>query len=138
MVKMTERTNMLNSDSIQKFKAGLRGELIERGSAHYDEARKLYNAMIDKRPLLIARCADVADVISSVHFARSNGLLTAVRGGGHNGPGLGSCDDGLVIDLSPMQGVRVDPVNRTVRAAGGCTQGGVDHAAHAFGLAVPA
>jgi FAD/FMN-containing dehydrogenase len=129
---------MLNATTIDKLKAGLRGELIQRSDSQYDEARKLYNAMIDKRPLLIARCADVADVISAVHFGRENGLLTAIRGGGHNGPGLGSCDDGLVIDLSLMNGVRVDPTNRTVRAGAGCTQGGVDHAAHAFGLAVPA
>jgi FAD/FMN-containing dehydrogenase len=129
---------MLNATTIDKLKAGLRGELIQRSDSQYDEARKLYNAMIDKRPLLIARCADVADVISAVHFGRENGLLTAIRGGGHNGPGLGSCDDGLVIDLSLMNGVRVDPTNRTVRAEAGCTQGGVDHAAHAFGLAVPA
>src|SRR5262249_18497488 len=91
-----------------------------------------------KRPLLIARCADVADVILAVRFARENNLLTAVRGGGHNGPGLGSCDDGLVIDLSLMKGVRVDPRTRAVRAEAGCTQGEVDHATHAFGLAVPA
>ncbi len=123
---------------IDKLKAGLRGELIQRGDPRYEEARKLYNRMIDKRPLLIARCADVADVIAAVRFARENELLTAVRGGGHNGPGLGSCNDGLVIDLSPMKGVRVDPENRTVRAEAGCTQGDVDHAAHAFGLAVPA
>ena len=129
---------MLNSITIDKFKAGLRGELIQRSDPHYEEARRLYNGMIDKRPLLIARCADVADVISAVRFARENDLLTAVRGGGHNGPGLGSCNDGLVIDLSLMQGVRVDPRNRSVRAEAGCTQGGVDHAAHAFGLAVPA
>src|SRR5215467_9022652 len=129
---------MLNTTTIDKFKAGLSGELIQRSDPHYEEARRLYNGMIDKRPLLIARCADVADVISAVRFARENDLLTAVRGGGHNGPGLGSCNDGLVIDLSRMTGVRVDPQNRTVRAEAGCTQGGVDHAAHAFGLAVPA
>ena len=113
-------------------------KLIQRGDPRYEEARALYNAMIDKRPLLIARCADVADVITAVRFAREHELLTAVRGGGHNGPGLGSCNDGLVIDLSPMKGVRVDPENRTVRAEAGCTQGDVDHATHAFGLAVPA
>jgi hypothetical protein len=129
---------MLNTTTIDKFKAGLRGELIQRIDPRYEEARKLYNGMIDKRPLLIARCADVADIVSAVRFARENDLLTAVRGGGHNGPGLGSCSDGLVIDLSLMQGVRVDPRNRTVRAEAGCTQGGVDHVAHAFGLAVPA
>jgi FAD binding domain/Berberine and berberine like len=123
---------------IDKFKAGLRGELIQRNDPQYEEARKLYNAMIDKRPLLIVRCADVADVIAAAGFGRENNLLTAVRGGGHNGPGLGSCNDGLVIDLSLMKGVRVDPANRTVRAEAGCTQGDVDHAAHEFGLAVPA
>lgn len=129
---------MLNTSTIDKFKAGLRGTLIQRADPGYDEARQLYNGMINKRPLLIARCADVADVIAAIRFARENQLLTAVRGGGHNGPGLGSCDDGLVIDLSPMKGVRVDPKHRTVRVEAGCTQGEVDHATHAFGLAVPA
>jgi FAD/FMN-containing dehydrogenase len=112
---------MLNTAAIDKLKAGLRGELIQRNDPRYEEARKLYNAMIDKRPLLIVRCVDVADVISAVRFGRENALLTAIRGGGHNGPGLGSCDDGLVIDLSLMQGVRVDASNRTVRAEAGCT-----------------
>lgn len=129
---------MLNTATIDKFKAGLRGQLIQRSDPDYEEARKLYNAMIDKRPLLISRCADVADVISAVRFGRENDLLTAIRGGGHNGPGLGSCNDGLVIDLSMMRGTRVDPSNHTVRAGAGCTQGDVDHAAHAIGLAVPA
>ncbi len=100
---------MLSDPAIQTFKAGLRGEFIQRSDPQYEQARKLYNGMIDKRPLLIARCADVADVIAAVRFGRENGLLTAIRGGGHNGPGLGSCDDGLVIDLSLMKGVRVDP-----------------------------
>jgi FAD/FMN-containing dehydrogenase len=129
---------MLSDTTIEKFKASLRGELIQPSDPGYEETRKLYNGMIDKRPLLIARCADVADVISAVRFGRENDLLTAVRGGGHNGPGLGSCNDGLVIDLSLMKGVRVDPANRTVRAGPGCTQGDLDHATHAFGLAVPA
>jgi FAD/FMN-containing dehydrogenase len=129
---------MLSDTAIEKLKASLCGELIQRSDEHYEEARKLYNGMIDKRPLLIARCADVADVISAVRFGRENDLLTAIRGGGHNGPGLGSCDDGLVIDLSLMKGVRANPANRTVRVGPGCTQGDVDHAAHAFGLAVPA
>lgn len=123
---------------IQQFKASLRGELIDRDDSRYDEIRSLYNAMIDKRPLLIARCVDAADVIRAVNFGRDRNLLIAVRGGGHNGPGLGSCDDGLVIDLSPMKGVRVEPHARTVRAEPGCTQGDMDHASHAFGLAVPA
>ena len=124
--------------TIANFEAGLRGQVIKPQDQGYDEARALYNGMIDKRPRVIARCADVADVISAVNFGRDNNLLIAIRGGGHNGPGLGSCDDGLVIDLSAMKGVRVDPTSRTVRAGPGCTQGDVDHACHAFGLAVPA
>src|SRR5438128_7687101 len=127
----------MGNEDPAKLKASLRGALIGRDDADYDEARKLYNGMIDKRPLLIARCADVADVIAAVNFGRDNGLLIAIRGGGHNGPGLGSCDDGLVIDLSAMKGVRVDPASGTVRAGPGCTSGDVDHATHAFGLAVP-
>jgi hypothetical protein len=129
---------MQDQAKISAFKAGLRGPVIEPKDAGYDEARALYNAMIDKRPRLIARCADVADVIAAVSFGRDNDLLIAIRGGGHNGPGLGSCDDGLVIDLSAMKGVRIDPASRTVRVGPGCTQGDVDHATHAFGLAVPA
>jgi FAD/FMN-containing dehydrogenase len=129
---------MTHETAIQTFKAGLRGQVFRQGDAGYDETRALYNGMVDKRPLLIARCADVADVIAAVQFGREQGLLTAVRGGGHNGPGLGSCDGGLVIDLSAMKGARVDPQERTVRVGPGCTQGDVDHAAHAFGLAVPA
>jgi hypothetical protein len=121
----------------ENLKASLRGAVIGRDDEDYDEARKLYNGMIDKRPLLIARCADVADVIAAVNFGRDNGLLVAIRGGGHNGPGLGSCDDGLVIDMSTMKGVRVDPATATVRVGPGCTSGDVDHATHAFGLAVP-
>ena len=101
--------------------------MIGRDHADYDEVRKLYNGMIDKRPLLIARCADVADVIAAVNFGRERKLAIAIRGGGHNGPGFGGVDDGLVIDLSMMRGVRVDPANRTVRVAAGCTTGDVDH-----------
>jgi len=115
----------------------LRGQLIGPEDAGYDAARALYNGMIDKRPRLIARCADVADVIAAVNYGREQGLLIAVRGGGHNGPGLGSVNDGLVIDLSTMKGVRVDPANKTVRVEPGCTSGDVDHATHPFGLAVP-
>lgn len=129
---------MLDQQLLENFQNDLRGELILAGDAKYDEARQLYNGMIDKKPALIARCTDVADVMRSVSFARENNLLLAVRGGGHNGPGLGSCDDGLVIDLSPMKGVHVDPARRIVRAEPGCTQGEMDHATHAFGLAVPA
>jgi FAD/FMN-containing dehydrogenase len=126
-----------DESAIEGLRAGLRGVLIQPSDENYDEARKVYNAMIDRRPALIARCADVADVIISVNFARENGLLLAVRGGGHNGAGLGICDGGLVIDLSQMKGVRVDPEKRTARVAGGCVWGEVDHATHAFGLATP-
>jgi hypothetical protein len=115
----------------------LRGRVIRPGDHDYDEARALYNGMIDKRPRLIARCVDVADVIAAVNYARDQGLLLAIRGGGHNGPGLGSCNDGLVIDLSLLKSVRVDPGSGTVRVDAGCTSGDVDHATHAFGLAVP-
>ena len=93
--------------------------------------------MIDRHPRLIVRCRDVADVITAVNFARDNDLLLAIRGGGHNAGGLGVCDDGLVIDLSRMKGIRVDPEARTVRVEGGCVWGDVDHATHAFGLATP-
>jgi FAD/FMN-containing dehydrogenase len=117
------------------LKSQLRGDLIQPGDANYDEARKLYNAMIDKRPAAIARCVDVADVMACVNHARSSGIRLAVRGGGHNGPGLGSCDGGLVIDLSRMRGVRVDPAAKTAEVAGGCVWGDVDHATHPFGLA---
>ncbi|HEX5155934.1 MAG TPA: FAD-binding oxidoreductase [Ktedonobacterales bacterium] len=127
----------LDNATVEGFRAQLRGKLILPGDAAYEEARKVYNGMIDKRPGLIARCVDVADVIASVNFAREHHLLLAIRGGGHNGPGLATCDDGLVIDLSEMKGVHVDPKQRTVRVAGGATWGEVDHATHAFGLATP-
>jgi len=122
---------------IRELKANLRGELLAPGDKEYDPVRKVHNAMIDKRPRLIARCVDVGDVITAVNFARQNQMLLAVRGAGHNGGGLGVCDDGLVIDLSRMKYTRVDPKARTVRAGGGCTWGDVDHATHAFGMATP-
>lgn len=117
--------------------ASLRGQLIAPGDTAYEAARKVYNAMIDRHPRLIARCADVGDVITALKFGRENGLLVAVRGGGHNAGGLGVCDDGLVIDLSPIRYTRVDPAARTVRVGGGSTWGDVDHATHAFGMATP-
>ncbi len=119
------------------FGAQLRGLLIHEGDASYDDARMVYNAMIDKKPALIAMCADVADVMRAVDFAASRGLELAVRSGGHHGAGLSLCDGGLVIDLSLMNGVRVDPEAKTVRVEGGATWGKVDHTTHAFGLAVP-
>ena len=123
--------------TVEQLRGSFRGELIQPTDANYDAARKVYNAMIDKRPRLIARCVDVADVIAAVGFGRENGWLTAIRGGGHNGAGLGICDDGLVIDLSRMKGIRVDPAAKKVRVEAGCVWGDVDHATHAFGLAAP-
>jgi len=128
----------LDANTIAQLEASLRGELIQPGDEAYESARRVYNGMIDKHPRLIARVIDVADVITCVNFARENGLLLAVRGGGHNGGGLGTCDNGLVLDLSLMKGIRVDPDSRTARAEGGCTQGEIGHAAAAFGLALPA
>jgi hypothetical protein len=129
---------MSNEATLDVLRAQLRGTIVQPGDAAYDEARRVYNAIIDKRPRLVVRCADVADVIASVNFARGNKLLLAVRGGGHNGGGLGVCDDGMVIDLAALRGIRVDPKARTVRVDGGCTWGAVDHATHAFGMATPA
>src|SRR5437870_3902306 len=128
---------MLNENSIKELKANLRGRLIEPGDKDYDDARKVYNGMIHKKPRMIARCADVADVIRSVNFARDNELLLAIRSGGHNAGGLGICDNGLVIDLAPIKYTSVDPAALTVTAVGGCTWGDVDHATHVFGLATP-
>ncbi|MFI5272186.1 MAG: FAD-binding oxidoreductase [Ktedonobacterales bacterium] len=136
---MATRVSAANLDeaSVAGLKAQLRGDLIGPEDAAYETARTVYNAMIDRHPRLIARCVDVADVMSAVNFAREHHMLLAIRGGGHNGPGLGTCDDGLVIDLSGMNGVHVDPARRTVRVEGGCTWGKVDHATHPFGLAAP-
>ena len=127
----------MSDQATSTFEKSLRGRLVRSTDADYDAVRALYNGMIDKRPRLIARCVDAADVITAVNFARNEGLLLAIRGGGHNGPGLGSCNDGLMIDLSTLKSVRVDAASRTVRVDPGCTSGDVDHATHAFGLAVP-
>ena len=129
---MTENESRLNT-----LKANLRGELIQAGDESYDAARKVYNSMIDKHPAAIARCADVADVITAVNFAREHDLQVSIRSGGHNAGGLGVCDDGLVIDLALLRYTHVDPKTGRVRVGGGCTWGDVDHATHAFGLAVP-
>jgi FAD/FMN-containing dehydrogenase len=133
----TDSGALPNKSTIAEFKQSLRGELIQLGDKNYDEARKVYNAMIDRRPGLIARCVDVADVITAVNFGRENNLLVSVRGGGHNAGGLGVCDNGLVIDLSLINYTHVDPAARTVRVGGGCTWIDADHATHAFGLATP-
>ncbi len=136
-VKEKQAGIALNEAMIQEFRAGVRGQVIGPNDEGYDAARKVFNGMIDRRPALIARCADVADVMAAVNFARDNRLTVSVRGGSHNVTGFAVCDDGMVIDLSPMKGVWVDPARRVVRAEGGCTWGDVDHATHAFGLATP-
>lgn len=126
---------MLNTTDTARFEQCLHGRLIRPEDADFDEARTLYNAMIDKRPRLIVCCANVADVMAAVRFGRQSGLPTAIRGGGHNGPGLALVDDGLVIDLSAMKGIRVDADARRVRVEPGYCWGDVDHVTHAFGLA---
>ena len=128
---------MRSESAIKEFGVSLRGELILPTDPAYDSARKVYNGMIDKRPALIAKCNDVADVITAVNFGRENDMLVSIRGGGHNAGGLGICDDGLVIDLSNINYVRVDNKSKTIRVGGGTTWGDVDHATHPYGLAVP-
>jgi len=121
----------------QSLKSIFQGELLEPADGGYNEARQIWNASVNKRPALIARCTGLADVVAAVNFGRTNNLLTAVRGGGHNVGGRALCDDGLVIDLSRMRAVHADPANRTVRVQGGATLGDVDRETHVFGLAVP-
>ena len=127
----------LGQEELAALRSKLRGDLIQPGDAQYEEARKVYNGMIDKYPALIIRPTDVADVSSAVHFGNEHGLDIAVRGGGHNGPGFGTVEGGLVIDLLRMRGIRVDPEAKTVRVEGGANWGDVDHATYPFNLAVP-
>jgi FAD/FMN-containing dehydrogenase len=127
----------MDAIEFEQLQSRVRGPIVRPADPAYESTRKVYNGMIDKRPAVIVRCADVADVIAAVDYARTNNLLTAIRGGGHNGGGLGTCDNGLVIDLSLMRGVRVDPIVRTAQVAPGSVWGDVDHATHPFGLAVP-
>lgn len=128
---------IIQDSLIDEFRNQLRGELILPQDANYDDVRAVYNGMIDKRPAITAKCADVTDVVCAVNFGRENNLLVSVRGGGHNAGGLGICDDGLVIDLSNIRYTHVDTMAKTIRAGGGCQWGDVDHAGHTFGLAVP-
>lgn len=128
----------LDTHLIDEFASKIRGEVILPNHANYNNARKIYNGMINRRPGVIVKCVDVADVIYSVNFGRENHLKVAVRGGGHNGGGLGICDEGMVIDLSGIKYVRVNSKDKTVRVGGGNVWGEVDHATHAYGLAVPA
>jgi len=122
-------------ERIENLKASLRGEGLRSGDEAYEAARHVWNRMIDRRPALIARCAGTADVVQAVNFARVNNLAVAVRGGGHSVAGHGVCDGGLMIDLSGLKGIRVDPARRTVRAEPGVTWGEFDHETQAFGLA---
>lgn len=129
---------VISKTTIQEFRASLRGEMLGSNDSDYESARKVFNGMIDRRPALIVRCAGVADVISAVRFARDYQLLVSVRGGGHSGPGFAVCEGGLMIDLSRMKSVRVDPAGQTgptVRAEGGVTWGDFDFETQAFGLA---
>ncbi|UCG62259.1 MAG: FAD-binding oxidoreductase [Candidatus Zixiibacteriota bacterium] len=127
----------VDTSTLEKFSAWFRGEIFKAGDPGYDQARTIWNAMIDRKPGLIARCTGVADVIAAVKFARENNLLTAVRSGGHNIAGKAVCDDGMVIDLSPMRWVRIEPQNRLAHVGPGATLGDFDHEAQAFGLATP-
>jgi FAD/FMN-containing dehydrogenase len=134
---MTTTSAALATAPYDELAAALRGDLITPSDPDYDEARAVYNAMIDKHPAAIALCRDAADVVACVRFGRAHGLTLAVRGGSHNAAGLGVWDDALVIDLSLMRSATVDPANGTVRVDGGCTWGDVDHATVGFGMATP-
>ena len=128
----------LSREAIKKFRESVRGDVLSPGDAGYDAARKLWNAMFDKRPALIVRCAGTADVMQSVRFAREQDLVVSVRAGGHSLAGKSVCDDGLVIDLSHMKGIRVDPVRGTAQAQPGLLLSEFDHETQAFGLATTA
>ena len=128
----------MSAIDIQSFRSVFQGQIFEPADLGYNEARQIWNASVSKRPTVIARCSGVADVIAAINFGRANNLLTAVRGGGHNVGGRALCDDGLVIDLSPMKSVFVDHATRRVRVQGGATLGDMDRETHVFGLAVPA
>ena len=121
--------------TIEQLRERVRGEVISPHDEGYEQARRVFNAMIDRRPRVVVRCANAGDVMAAVNFAQGNKIDLAVRGGGHSVPGFGTCDDGVVVDLSRMRAVRVDPRARTARAEGGATWGDFNHATHAFGLA---
>ncbi|WP_406421115.1 FAD-binding oxidoreductase [Streptomyces sp. NBC_00873] len=127
----------MDSATLEAMRAALRGPVIGPQDSEYREARTIYNAMIDRRPAAVVRCADAGDVMAAVDFVRGKGLELAVRGGGHSGAGLCLVDDGITLDLSPMRWAHIDPAARTARVGGGTLLGDLDHAAHAFGLATP-
>jgi hypothetical protein len=134
----TDAEDELNRAALGALEESFRGQLVRQFHSDYDAQRKIWNGSIDRRPALIARCAGVADVIAAVRFAREQGLLVALRSGGHSYPGLSVCDAGIVIDLAQMNGIRVDPEARTARAQAGVLLGEMDRETQAFGLAVPA
>src|SRR5260221_7199174 len=127
----------LQETAVEQLRTTFRGLVISPGDPDYDAARRVHNGMIDRYPRVIAQCRDVADVMTALAFGRANGLTIAIRSGAHSVSGMGTVDDGLVIDLSPMKGITVDPSARTVHVETGCTWGDVDHATHAFGMATP-
>jgi FAD/FMN-containing dehydrogenase len=135
MASTFSQTMEVKMATLEEFKSNLRGHLLRPGDALYDEARKLWNGMFDRRPAIIVRSAGVADVIAALNFARDSGLRVAVRGGGHSFPGHSVCEGGLLVDLSPMKGIRVDPARRTVRAQAGVKWLEFDHETQRFGLA---
>ncbi|MFD6926503.1 FAD-binding oxidoreductase, partial [Streptomyces sp. NPDC059944] len=129
--------SMTSAEAVRRELSGFEGQLIGPDDSGYDEARAVYNGMIDRRPALVARCTGPQDVARVIGLARDQGLPLAVRGGGHHGAGLGTCDDGVVLDLSPLKDIEVDPAARTVRVGGGCVWGEVDRATNEHGLATP-
>ena len=124
-------------DMIETLTQAVRGRVVTSTDPDYDEARAVYNGMHDRRPVAVVQCSDAADVMAAVAAGRENGLELAIRGGGHSVPGFGTVDDGLVIDLAPINNIRVDPRNKVAWVGGGATWGDVDHATYPFGLAVP-
>src|SRR5215211_3867773 len=137
MTAIATKNQTISAEALEQLRGAVRGTVVTPDDPGYDVARIVYNAMIDKRPALIVHCVDVADVMQGVTFAGMHDLPICVRGGGHNAAGLGTCDDGLVIDLSRMNAVHVNPTTRRVLVEGGALWGDVDHATQPFGLAVP-
>ncbi len=135
MITNSGAATVVQASTVQALQASVHGTVIRPGDADYERARKTWNGMIDKHPALITRCTEVADVVAAVRFARDHDLLVDVRGGGHSLPGFSVCDGGVVLDLSPMKGIRVDPVNCTAVAQAGLTWGEYDRETQVFGLA---
>jgi FAD/FMN-containing dehydrogenase len=137
ITSLSGEETILAEDAVENLKGQIQGDVLLPSDDDYDQARKIWNGMIDKRPALIVRCTGPADVIDAVKFARTHNILVSVRGGGHNVAGNALVDDGMVIDLSRMRGIHVDPKSRTVRAQAGATLGDLDRETQVFGLSVP-